>query len=98
MDGTTPALAVDIATDYQELLGRGYVLRRYANAVGWLDGIHAQARADALRVDSTISPSDPELVWAVLRRSGAGDLMYETARIMLVREIAIEASRSRRDA
>jgi hypothetical protein len=37
-------------------------------------------------------------VWAVLRRSGAGDLMYETARIMLVREIAIEASRSRRDA
>jgi len=80
----------DISADYQELLGRGYVLRRYVNALGWISAINAEARSDALRLDSTVSPIDPRLAWAILRRAAADDPMYETARIMLVREIALQ--------
>jgi hypothetical protein len=80
----------DISADYQELLGRGYVLRRYVNALGWVSAINAEGRADCLRIDSAISPVDPHVAWAVLRRAAANDPMYETARIMLLREIALE--------
>lgn len=82
----------NIAADYQELLGRGYVLRRYVNALGWISAIHAEARADALQLDTTVSPTDPRLTWAILRRAGANDPMYETARILLVRELALDAA------
>jgi hypothetical protein len=82
----------DISADYQELLGRGYVLRRYANALGWISAINAEGRADCLHLDSTISPIDPRVAWAILRRAGANDPMYETARIMLLREIALQGA------
>jgi hypothetical protein len=82
----------DISEDYQDLLGRGYVLRRYANALGWIAAINAKARSDGLMLESTLSPADPRIAWAVLRRAGAHDPMYETARIMLVREIALQGS------
>lgn len=84
----------DISADYQDLLGRGYVLRRYANALGWIAAINAKARSDGLTLESTLSPADPRVAWAVLRRAGAHDPMYETARIMLVREIALQGSRA----
>jgi hypothetical protein len=82
----------DIAADYQELLGRGYVLRRYVNALGWISAINAEGRSDGLRLDSAISPVDPTVAWAILRRAAATDPMYETARIMLVREIALQSA------
>jgi hypothetical protein len=87
----------DISDDYQALLGRGYVLRRYANALGWIAAINAKARSDSLMLESTLSPADPQMAWAVLRRAGAHDPMYETARIMLVREIALQGTRGERD-
>jgi hypothetical protein len=82
----------DICADYQELLGRGYVLRRYVNALGWISAINAEGRADGLRLDSAISPADPRVAWAILRRAAANDPMYETTRIMLVREIALQGA------
>ena len=82
----------DITADYQELLGRGYVLRRYVNALGWISAINAEGRSDCLHLDSALSPVDPTVGWAILRRAAANDPMYETARIMLVREIALQGA------
>jgi hypothetical protein len=83
----------DVSNDYQELLARGYILRRYANARGWTAAIWATAREDSLHVQSTISPVDPELAWTILRRASSSDPMFETAQVMLMREIAIEVVR-----
>lgn len=83
----------DVTGDYQALLADGWVVRRHENALGWIARMHAQARQDALLVESTISPVEPDLVWMVLRRSARGDLRYEAARLEVVREIAELAAR-----
>jgi hypothetical protein len=81
--------AGDVSADYQDLLGRGYVLRRYVNTLGWLSAINAEGRSDGLRLDSAISPVDRHVAWAILRRAAVDDPMYETARMMLVHELAL---------
>jgi hypothetical protein len=81
-----------ITDDYQELLGRGYVVRRYSNALGWMSALSAEARADCLRVQTSISPLNRNLVWALLRRTTTDDRMAETARVMLLHELAIETA------
>ena len=81
-----------IADDYQELLQRGFLVRRYSNALGWMSALSAEARADCLRIESSISPLNSNLAWALLRRSTSTDRMAETARIMLLRELAIETA------
>ena len=81
-----------VAEDYQELLGRGFLVRRYSNVPGWMSALRAEARADLLRVETSVSPLNGNLGWALLRRAADHDRMAETARIMLLHELAIETS------
>jgi hypothetical protein len=81
-----------ISDDYQTLLQRGYVVRRYSNVLGWMSAMAASARSDCLRIETSTSPVNRNLAWALLRRAHGDDLMGETARIMLLRELAIQTA------
>ncbi len=78
-----------VSADYQQLLHRGYVVRRYRNALGWLSAINAEARADGLGLESSIAPLDRDVAWALLKRMSPGDLMVETSRVLLLHELAV---------
>jgi hypothetical protein len=78
-----------IGEDYQELLDRGYVVRRYTNAFGWMSALSFAARSDCLHIDTELSSLDEQLVWALLRRSASSDRMGETARLLLLGELAL---------
>jgi hypothetical protein len=81
-----------ISHDYQQLLGRGYLVRRYHNILGWMSSLSAEARLDCLRIETNVSPLNDGLGWALLRRSTTNDRMAETARVMLLHELAIETA------
>ena len=81
-----------ISDDYQELLVRGYLVRRYSNMLGWMAALSAAARSDCIRIESSVSPLNPNLGWALLRRATRTDRMSETARVMLLCELAIETA------
>ena len=81
-----------VTDDYQELLRRGFVVRRYRNILGWMSSLSAEARLDCLRVETSVSPLDGTLGWALLRRPMTDVRMAETARVMLIRELAIETA------
>jgi hypothetical protein len=81
-----------VAEDYQELLGRGFLVRRYSNVPAWISALGAEARADFLRAETSVSPLNGSLGWALLRRAADHDRMAETARIMLLHELAIETA------
>jgi hypothetical protein len=82
-----------VIEDYQELLSRGYLVRRYSDVPGWMSALGTKARADCLHIEMGVSPLNATIGWGLLRRAAMADRMAETARIMLLRELAIETAR-----
>jgi hypothetical protein len=70
------------------VLRRGFAVRRYTNALGWISSISAEARLDGLRVHSGVSPLSRDVAWVLLSRAAMRDAMMETTRVMLLQELA----------
>src|SRR5215211_6609361 len=52
--------------DYQQLTGKGWVLRDTDDTDGWRKAIRARARNDRLRVRTGVSRQMPSRAWAAL--------------------------------